>query len=515
MAGRLPRISRRTFVGGAVTAGLAAGLSLRGAAEAALTRLRGHRRTDVVVIGAGLAGLSAARILAAAGVNVLVIEARDRVGGRTLNHSLGNGKVIEVGGQWVGPLPGQAAQGGFPPTPQDRILQLAQDVGVGTFKTYNDGNLVDYSNGVLIPYTGRIPPDPGAPNAGAAQTLLDQMALQVPTDAPYSAASAAEWDQQSFETWMRQNLTPPNQPPSTTANALVNLAVEAVFAAEPRDLSLLHALFYIASAGSLENLINTAGGAQDSRFIGGSQQISINVADQLGPRVALNSPVRKVIQGGGGVEVRGDRDRFRVTAKRAIIALPPHLAGRLVYTPSLAALGADGGYREQLTQRLPMGTVIKVQCLYPTPFWRDAGFAGQATSDTGPVKITFDNSPYPDSLPGVLLGFIEGDDGRLWGQRSQADRRQAVIDCFVRYFGAQAASPLDYVEMVWGAEEFTGGCYGAFFPTGVWTAFGPALRRPIGVLHWAGSETATRWMGYMDGAVQSGERVAGEVLAAL
>jgi monoamine oxidase len=314
---------------------------------------------------------------------------------------------------------------------------------------------------------------------------------------------------------MRQNLTPPNQPPSTTTSALVNLAVEAVFAAEPRDLSLLHVLFYIASAGSLENLINTAGGAQDSRFIGGSHQIAINVSAGLGNRVALNSPVSKVLQANGVVEVRGNRDRFRVIAKRAIIALPPHLAGRLVYDPPLAAISSDGGYREQLTQRLPMGTVIKVQCIYPTPFWRAQNLSGQATSDTGPVKITFDNSPYPDSLPGVMLGFIEGEDGRVWGQRTHAERRQGVIDSFVRYFGAQAANPIDYVEMVWAAEPFTGGCYGAFFPTGVWTAYGPALRQPTGLVHWAGTETATRWMGYMDGAVESGQRAASEVLAAL
>jgi monoamine oxidase len=312
---------------------------------------------------------------------------------------------------------------------------------------------------------------------------------------------------------MRRNLTPPDQPPTAATNALINLAVQSVFAAEPRDVSLLATLFYVASAASLENLINVGGGAQDSRFIGGSQQISLNVAEALGRRVSVRSPVRTITHRRGMVDVRGDQ--FRVTARRAIVALPPHLAGRLVYDPPLAALGADGGLRDQLTQRVPMGTTIKVQCVYPTPFWQSQGLSGQVTSDVGPVKVTFDNSPYPDAMPGVLMGFIEGEDGRVWGQKTTAERQQGVIDSFVRYFGAAAANPSEYVEMVWAAEEFTGGCYGAFFPTGVWTSYGAALRKPIGLVHWAGTETATVWNGYMDGAVQSGLRAAAEVMAAL
>lgn len=507
-------ISRRGFIGGAVAVGAGIATGLGRCTDAPLTRFRGRRRADVVVVGAGLAGLTAARVLVGAGLDVLVLEARDRVGGRTLNHVLPDGKVIEVGGQWVGPLPGQPAMGGFPPTPQDEILNLAHDVGVGTFKTYDDGDLLDYGNGALSRYSGRIPfSNPGLVNAVTALTKLDQMALEVPTDAPYDAARAEEWDAQTVETWMRQNFTPPNEPPSAVTNALVTLAIESVFATEPRDFSLLAGLFYIASAGSLENLINVTGGAQDSRFVGGSQQISINVARQLGRHVALGAPVREIVHENGMVEVRGHA--FRVMARRAIVALPPHLAGRLVYDPPLATLAADGGLREQLTQRLPMGTTIKVQCIYPTPFWRDAGLSGQVTSDAGPVKLTFDNSPYPDSRPGVLLGFIEGEDGRVWGQKSAVARRQGVIDSFVRYFGAAAASPSDYVEMVWAAEEFTGGCYGAFFPTGVWTGYGAALRKPIGLVHWAGTETASVWNGYMDGAVRSGQRAAAEVIAAL
>src|SRR5205085_10815084 len=314
------------------------------------------------------------------------------------------------------------------------------------------------------------------------------------------------WDSQTFETWMQQNLQPPNQGPGSPSYSLVSLAIEAVFAAEPRDLSLLHVLFYIGAAGTLDNLVDTASGAQDSRFIGGSQRISIELAKRLGSRVMLNAPVRRIKQGRHGVTVEGGG--FTVNAQRAIVAIPPTLAGRIVYEPSLATVTGDGGRRDQLTQRVPLGSVIKVQCLYRHPFWRASGLAGQATSDTGPVKVTFDNTPHPDprtpkASPGVLIGFIEGEEGRLWAARSRAARYKGVVDSFARYFGPQARHVLGgikgYVEMVWAHEQYTGGCYAGFFPSGVWTSYGEALRVPAGLIHWAGTETATVWNGYMDG----------------
>jgi monoamine oxidase len=525
------KLTRRTVIG-AAGAAAAAGVVPASASAAKpdlARRSRSKRSYDVVVVGAGLAGLSAAWLLERAGLHVHVLEARNRVGGRTLNHPLGGGKVIEVGGQWVGPLPDEPATATVPTQavyqPQTRIFNLAEQMGIGTFKTYNDGDYIDYSSVTgLTRYSSstRIPIDPGAANAGQAVYELNRMAATVPVDAPYNAANAALWDGQTVETWIRENLAPPDQPPTSSANSLATLAVEAVFAAEPRDLSLLHGLFYVASAGTLDNLVDTANGAQDSRFIGGSQGISIAVAKRLGGRVSLNSPVRSIVHSGGRVHALGDG--FELRARKLVVAIAPTLAGRIVYTPTLAALSGDGGLRDQLTQRVPQGTTIKVQCLYEHPFWRTDGLAGQATSDTGPVKITFDNTPYPDdgtpnASPGVLIGFMEGDDGREWGQRTRAERYQAVIGCFARYFGEQALSPVGgidgYVEMLWSAEEFTAGCYGGFFAPGVWSSFGSALREPIGDVHWAGTETATIWNGYMDGAVQSGERVAQEVGSAV
>jgi monoamine oxidase len=524
------RLTRRGLIGGA--GAVAAATAVPSAARAARRGKppsRSRRAADVVVVGAGLAGLTAAWQLHRAGLNVRVLEARDRVGGRTLNHHLGGGKVIEVGGQWVGPLPNEPATASVPTQavyrPQARVYNLARQLGIGTFKTYNQGDYVDYSSVTgLTRYSSstRIPTDPGTGNAAQALYELNQMAAQVPVDAPYTAANAALWDGQTVETWIREKLTPPDQPPDASTNSLVTLGIEAVFAAEPRDLSLLHALFYIASAGTFDNLVDTANGAQDSRFIGGSQAISIALAKRLGHRVSLRSPVRRIEHRQGKVHVIGDG--FAVAAKKVVVAIPPTLAGRLVYQPTLAALSGDGGLRDQLTQRIPQGSTIKVQCIYQHPFWRADGLAGQATSDTGPVKVTFDNTPYPDdgtpnASPGVLIGFIEGADGRYWGTRSKQERFQAVITSFARYFGERALHPLGgidgYVEMLWSAEQYTGGCYGGIFPPGVWLSYGPALRQPIGEIHWAGTETATIWNGYMDGAVQSGERVAQEVGDAL
>jgi monoamine oxidase len=531
-----PSFTRRTLIGGAGVAAAAA--ALPESADAARHRRHHHRHrrssgvprsADVVVVGAGLAGLTCAWLLARAGLHVHVLEARDRVGGRTLNHHLPGGRVIEVGGQWVGPLPSEPATSSVPGQavyrPQARVYALAAELGIGTFKTYNSGDYIDYSTvtgRTRYASSTRIPTDPGTSNAALALSKFNQMARQVPLDAPYQAPQAALWDGQTVETWMRENLVPNGEPPGSPSNSLVNLGVEAVFAAEPRDISLLHCLFYIASAGTFDNLVDTADGAQDSRFIGGSQAISIALAKRLGTRLSLRSPVREIRHEGGRVHALGEG--FEIAARKLVVAIPPTLAGRLVYEPSLAALSGDGGLRDQLTQRVPQGSTIKVQCLYEHPFWRADGLAGQATSDTGPVKITFDNTPYPDdgspdASPGVLLGFIEGADARAWGARTREQRYQAVIASFARYFGAQALQPLGgiggYVEMLWSAEQYTGGCYGGIFPPGVWLSYGQALRAPIGDVHWAGTETATIWNGYMDGAVQSGERVAQEVGALL
>jgi monoamine oxidase len=213
------------------------------------------------------------------------------------------------------------------------------------------------------------------------------------------------------------------------------------------------------------------------------------------------------------IEVRGDRVVVEAgagtfTGRRVVITAPPLLAGRIEYDPPMPP------WRAQLTQRTPMGSVIKCQVVYDEPFWRADGLSGQATGDGEGARVVFDNSP-PDGSPGVLLGFLEGDEARRLTRLDEATRRQAVVDSLTRYFGPRAARPVGYHELDWQRQAWTGGCYGTLFGPNVWTRYGPALREPVGPVHWAGTETATVWSGYMDGAVQSGQRAAAEVLAAL
>jgi monoamine oxidase len=479
-------ISRRGLIG-AGAAG-AAGLAAPRAAGAATKRLRA-RRADVVVVGAGFAGLTAARELRKAGRSVIVLEARNRVGGRSLSRSIGAEDVANMGATFVGPT-------------QKRIIGLAKELGIGIFPTYNTGKNVLFFNGERQEYSGTIPPVDPAALAEALLLIenLNSMAKEVPLDAPYAAPRAREWDGMTVESWKNDNVRTAN------ARKLVDLAIEAVWSVEPRDMSFLFLLFYIHSAGTLDELINTAGGAQESRVEGGTQRIAVAMARALGGRVILRAPVRRILHRGSRVQVISDR--VTVNARRVIVAIPPTLAGRIDYVPLLPAL------RDQLTQRFPMGSTVKSAAVYDRPFWRDKGLTGQATSDAGPIKVTFDASP-KDGTPGVLMGFADGEDSRVLTQKRVAQRRADVLAGYARYFGEEALHPRRYIDAVWDQEPWSRGCPVCIMAPGVMTSFGRAVRRPVGKIHWAGTETATEWNGYMDGAVQSGQRAAREVLAAL
>jgi monoamine oxidase len=230
------------------------------------------------------------------------------------------------------------------------------------------------------------------------------------------------------------------------------------------------------------------------------------MAARLGRRVVLRAPVRRISQRRGGVVVESDAGTWH--GSRVIVAVAPTLAGRIDYDPPLPAL------RDQLTQRVPQGSVIKFEAVYPRPFWRAAGLSGYSYSDRPPVHFTYDNSP-PGGRPGVLLGFVAGEDARRLGQMSAAARRRAVLGSFIRLFGRPAARPRMLLEHNWSNEPWTRGCYVGFMAPGVWSDYGSALRAPVGRIHWAGTETSEVFMGYMDGAVRSGERVAREVRAGL
>jgi monoamine oxidase len=461
----------------------------------------GALTADVVVVGAGLAGLTAARQVAAGGRSVVVLEARDRVGGRVLAHPLRGGSYSELGGMFTGPT-------------QDHIQALARDVGVGFYPAYNTGNNVfvggdgrreEFPSDTPL---GTAPADPlVAPDITLAVTQLDEMAKEIDVNSPWSAPHAEEWDRQTLDSWLRGH---------TSGNpefmAVVSAATEAIFGCEPRELSLLFTVFYIAASGNEQNQgtfernFNTAGGAQEQRFAGGAQLVPERVAAALGDSIVLNAPVRRIEWSDSGVSAHSDD--VVVSAQRAIVAIPPTLAGRISYEPGLPAL------RDQLTQRMPQGTLMKFEAVYPTPFWRDRGLTGQVVSENGPVKVTFDITP-ESGRPGIMMGFIGGHEARVWAERSAASRRAAVLQQFNHFFGPQALSPQEVVEANWTSEVWSRGCPVAVLGPGTLVDYGAALRKPVGRIHWAGTETSTYWNGYMDGAVRSGRRAAAEVLASL
>jgi monoamine oxidase len=500
-------VTRRGFIGAGAAAGAGALLGADADAEAAKRKRRRHRRrralavrrADVIVVGAGFAGLTAAREVAKAGKSVYVVEARDRVGGRVWNHELPGGEQGERGAMYVGPT-------------QNRILALMDDLGIAKFDAYLDGSNVAIIQGDRSEYsdtgpTGTAPNDPAIlPELAAVVTQLNEMSKEVPVDAPWASARAAEWDAETLESWIRENSS------TERFRSLVPVATRPIFGTEPRDLSLLFTLFYIAASGDERNVgtfdrnFNSRNGAQQWRIAGGSQTVAFRLAEEIGVgRVKLKSPVRRIEQGASGVTVRTDKHVY--AGRHVIVAIPPALAGRIQYDPPLPMM------RDQLTQRLGQGALTKVGAVYERPFWREKGLNGTALSTDHLVNVTFDDSP-EDGSPGALVGFVGGDNARVYAQMGEAERRERVLGDLAAYFGDEALGAVEFFDTQWPEEVWSrGGPVGIHGP-GTLLAYGPALRQPIGRIHWAGTETSTYWNGYMDGAVRSGERAGKEVLGA-
>jgi monoamine oxidase len=450
--------------------------------------VRDGQSADVLIVGAGVAGLTAARELAKRNRSCLVLEARDRVGGRTLSQRLGK-DWIDLGGQWLGPT-------------QDRLAALAREVGVPTFPQHHEGKKILSWGGKINTFKGSMPWLSLATQLelGLLDLRVKSYGKKFPTDAPWQAPRAAEWDGETVESWKRRHLR------AGGSRLFLDIVVRAVFTSEPRDLSFLYFLSYVKSGHGLEMLTSIPGGAQESRFVGGAQQISIRMAEALGNRVVLECPVLELEQTGEGVSLETPRGTYR--GRYVIVAIPPLLAGRIRYAGGLPPR------REQLMARMPMGSCIKYVATYERAFWREAGFSGEAFSDTGPTVTTFDDSSHDGSQP-ALVTFSDGGVARIWGDRPPEERRQGVLSELARFFGPQAAHPTEFVEKNWSEDPWSGGCYAGVMGPGVMTDFGAALRQPCGRIHWAGTETAVEWTGYIDGAIESGQRAAGEVAARL
>jgi len=440
---------------------------------------------DVVVIGAGFAGLAAARDLAKNGFDPVVLEGRDRVGGRSSTTTLA-GVPVDLGGTFVGPT-------------QDAVLALAKELGCPTSPTYCAGTNLIRWRGRVRSYRGTIPKLSlvALLDIGRIQWQFERIARGVDIAAPWTARDAAKLDGRSMGNWLR------SVGATATSRDLMAIMARVTWGAEPDEVSMLHAVRYVKAAGGIDRMLDVVGGAQQDHFPGGTQQIADKMAADLGDRVRLNAAVSRIEWSDDAVAVTSTAGV--VEARRAVVAIPPahRLAIDIAPAPPIEY--------QQLAQRWPQGALSKAYAVYPGPFWRDAGHSGQALSDEGPVFITFDVSPGDDG-PGVLLGFV---DSRDFDALPPEQRREKALKSFTALFGVDAENPIEYLDHCWGAETFAPGGPTAAVPPGSWTQFGPLLRKPVGPLHWAGTETADEWTGFLDGAVRSGQRAAAEVAAAL
>jgi monoamine oxidase len=444
---------------------------------------RENADVDVVVVGAGVAGLVAARRVAAAGRSVLVVEARERVGGRVETVE-SHGHAIDLGGSWIG-------------AEHQRARRLAGDLGLRLTRSYDEGRAVELDGRGRGARLRRLPEQV---NRRVVYRRLDQIARRVPVDAPWSSPRAAALDSRTLAAWLRR-VTPPR----AGARRAVGGTMTNVLAADPAEVSLLHALFYLHSNRGLEQLLGTEGGAQQDMVAGGAQSIADRIAQTLDGALALGAPVRRVEHSDG---VRVECDGLRVDARAAVVSLPPLLGADIAWSPALPAA------RDELSRRMPHGDVVKVAAVYEEAFWRTGGLSGEAWGYDLPFDFTHDVSA-EGGAPGVIATFYVGERALRLRDLTPDARRAASLAGLEHCFGPRAAHPLAVLERDWGAEQWSRGGYGGYMTPGGWTGPGRALRAPVGPISWAGSETASEFAGYIEGAVESGERAANEALARL
>jgi putrescine oxidase len=448
---------------------------------------------DVVIVGAGPSGLTAARELKKAGLSVAVLEARDRVGGRTWTDTV-DGAVLEIGGQWVSP-------------DQTALLALLDDLGLQTFSRYRDGQSVYIgADGKRTLYTGETFPVSAttAAEMDKLTALLDTLAAEIGAEEPWAHPKARELDTISFHHWLRQNST------DEEACNNIGLFIAGGMLTKPAHaFSALQAVLMAASAGSFTNLTDEDF-ILDKRVIGGMQQVSLLQAAELGDDVVLDSPVRTIRwaeDASGAHRVTAVSERAVVNARFVIMAVPPNLYSRVSFDPPLPRR------QHQMHQHQSLGLVIKVHAVYSTPFWREDGLSGTAFGAGAIVQEVYDNTNHEDPR-GTLVGFVSDEKADAMFELSAEDRRRAILESIASFLGPKALEPEVYFESDWGSEEWTRGAYAASYDLGGLHRYGQDQLKPVGPIYWSSSDLAAEGYQHVDGAVRMGQNTAARIVAA-
>ncbi|MGO4805457.1 flavin monoamine oxidase family protein [Arthrobacter sp. 2MCAF15] len=448
---------------------------------------------DVVIVGAGPSGLTAARELKKAGLSVAVLEARDRVGGRTWTDTI-DGAMLEIGGQWVSP-------------DQTALLGLLKDLGLQTYSRYRDGESVFIgADGKRTLYTGDTFPvsETTAAEMDKLTALLDSLAAEIGPEEPWAHPKARELDTVSFHHWLRQNST------DEQACNNIGLFIAGGMLTKPAHaFSALQAVLMAASAGSFSNLTDEDF-ILDKRVVGGMQQVSLLQAAELGEDVVLDSPVRTINwaeDASGGYRVTAVSERATVNARFVIMAVPPNLYSRVSFNPPLPRR------QHQMHQHQSLGLVIKVHAVYSTPFWREDGLSGTGFGAGAIVQEVYDNTNYEDPR-GTLVGFVSDEKADAMFELSAEDRRRAILESIASFLGEKTLDPEVYYESDWGSEEWTRGAYAASYDLGGLHRYGKDQLKPVGPIYWSCSDLAAEGYQHVDGAVRMGQATAARIVAA-